>query len=55
MIEFAEWYINVFLDDVIGLNGKEKMDKYKNLKNQGVTKEIIQLWEEQQPKTLYYE
>lgn len=54
MIQFNEWYYNVFLDDVIGLNGKEKMDKYQHLKNKGITEEVIQIWIGQKPKEVYY-
>lgn len=31
------------------------MNKYLHLKNQGTDKEVIQIWKEQQIKTLYYE
>ena len=55
MIEFNEWYYNSFLDDLIGLNGREVMNKYQHLKNKGITKEVIQIWKEQRIKTIYYD
>ena len=55
MIEFNEWYCNDFLNDIIGLNGREKMEKYQHLKNKGVTKELLEIWKQQRPKTIWYE
>jgi hypothetical protein len=41
LIRITNWYLNVFLDDVLGLNGNESQDKVKHLGGKGLTKEVL--------------
>lgn len=46
LLEVIEWYLNSFLDDVLGLNGPEAEKKLKHLAGGGLTKEVLHYWVE---------
>jgi ssDNA-binding Zn-finger/Zn-ribbon topoisomerase 1 len=47
VIELTNWYLESFLDDSIGLNGKEAEKRVNHLRGKGLTKEVIDYWFEQ--------
>ena len=47
LIELTDWYLDTFLDDALGLNGKEAEKKVEHLKGKGLTKEVVKYWVEQ--------
>ncbi len=47
VIELTNWYLESFLDDSIGLNGKEAEKRVNHLRSKGLTKEVIDYWFEQ--------
>ena len=47
VIELTNWYLDTFLDDALGLNGKDAAKKVEHLKGKGLTKEVMEYWFEQ--------
>ena len=47
VIELTNWYLDIFLDDALGLNGKDAEKKVEHLKGKGLTKEVMEYWFEQ--------
>jgi hypothetical protein len=47
VIELTDWYLDSFLDDALGLNGKEAEKRVEHLKGKGLTKEVMEYWFEQ--------
>jgi hypothetical protein len=44
LIELTDWYLDSFLDDALGLNGKEAEKRVEHLKGKGLTKEVMEYW-----------
>ena len=47
VIELTNWYLDDFLNDALGLNGKEAQKRVEHLRGKGLTKEVIKYWFEQ--------
>ena len=44
VLEVNNWYLETFLDDSLGLNGKDAEQKVKHLSGKGLTKEVLNYW-----------
>ena len=47
VLNINNWYLETFLDDALGLNGKDAEQKIKHLSGKGLTKEVLNYWFEQ--------
>ena len=46
VIAITEWYLDNFLNDALGLNGKEAEKRVEHIKGKGLTKEVLNYWHE---------
>ena len=52
-IDFCNWFCDVFLNKLIGLEGVEEEEKYAHLKGKGANEEVLEIWKEQRAKVVY--
>ena len=51
---FLDWYNDIFLNYLCGLDTDENYEKYKHLKHKGVNKEVLEIFKQTLPTKVYY-